>query len=194
MSLSEVNVSDASCVPVEAAPTAESSVSNVLPATLLLFLKQRAAYCNRHFLRAIGDVSEAEAALDRNPHWPDHRWGIGQDGSMAGIVYHVAAWKEMTLPLLTPGDQSISREELEARSLPPVADWQGVCNWYVHVSARWQETIDRMPDSLFSEMIVWEGQPWAIGAIIAEIIEHDVQHASQIDYLRQRHKAQRLTV
>lgn len=162
-------------------------METTLPTTLPLYLKQHAAQQTRRFLEIVADVSPEQATADRDPHWPTQRWGIGQDGSILGIVCHVAAWKEITLSLLTPDRKPISREELEARPLP--SEWSDVCAWYTQISREWSKALDAMPEAQFSESIVWEGQFWPLGAMIAEIIAHDVQHSAQIEYLLQRHKA-----
>ena len=73
--------------------------------TLPAFLRARGARHLRHLLAEIEGLNAQEALHFRQDNWPDHRWGIGQNGSIAGIVYHVAAWKQLTLPFLLPGGQ-----------------------------------------------------------------------------------------
>jgi hypothetical protein len=161
-------------------------MSESLPA----FLKKRTRRSYRHLLEQIEGLTPAEALQDRLPGWPDHRWGIGQDGSIAGIVYHVAAWKQMTLPLFPPGGRAITRAEFDTGGAPNADDWQGIAAWFKQVGAAWNTALARLPEATFEETRDWEGTTLTLARIVVEMLEHDVQHASQIAYLRQRHLAE----
>jgi hypothetical protein len=158
--------------------------------TLPAFLKRRAERSLRYLLEQMEGLSQEEALRDRRANWPGQRWGIGQDGSIAGIVYHVAAWKQMTLPQLTPGGKALTQEEFASEMTPNREDWPGVVAWLRQIGAAWNAELARLPEPMFEEMRDWEGMTLTLGKIITEIIEHDIQHAAQIEYLRQRQAAE----
>src|SRR5262249_16649324 len=81
--------------------TMQASASRTVE-TLAAFVKQRAERSFHNLQKQTEGLPPEEALRDRRPDWPGHRWGIGQDGSIAGMIYHVTAWKQMTLPLLEP--------------------------------------------------------------------------------------------
>src|SRR5687767_10952260 len=101
--------------------------------TLATFLKHRAERNFRLLIKAIHNLTPEEALYDLHPGWPDHRWGIGQNGSIAGIVYHVAAWKQMSLPLFQPEGRILTREEFDTARAPAPEDWPGILAWLKQV-------------------------------------------------------------
>jgi hypothetical protein len=137
------------------------------------------------FLAETNAVSPAEALRFARPDWPSHRWGIGQNGSIAGIVYHVAAWKQMTLPLLQAG-KAISLQDFDAAAYPSTEDWPGLIDWYTRVGLEWIEAAAALSAEDYDRTLSWEGKPITVTKLVQEIIDHDIQHASQIEYLRQR--------
>jgi hypothetical protein len=160
-----------------------------MPETLAAFVKGRAERSLRKFLEQIEGLTPEEALRDRLANWPGQRWGIGQDGSIAGIVYHVAAWKQMTLPLLRPGGQALTQETFDYEAAPNRDDWEGIAAWCQQVGTAWNAELARLPEAAFEETRAWEGMTLALGRIIVEMVEHDIQHAAQIEYLRQHHRA-----
>jgi hypothetical protein len=159
--------------------------------TLAAYLKRRAERHFRYLYDQIEGITESEARADRLPGWPGHRWGIGQDGSIAGIVYHVAAWKQLTLPLFAPGGQAGTAADFDATLAPPLDDWPGLRAWLRQVGAAWNAELARLPESAFDETREWEGTTLTMAKIVTEMLEHDLMHASQIEYLRQRQRALR---
>ena len=155
---------------------------------LATFLKTRAERSYRNLLAQIEGISAEEALAGRRPDWPDHRWGIGQNGSIAGIVYHVAAWKQLGLPVFQPGAQPLLRADFDSDAAPALDDWQGIQAWLKQVCMAWNyELAALVPESL-DTLVQWEGTDHTItmAKFIAEMYEHDIQHASQIEYLRQQ--------
>ena len=156
--------------------------------TLPSFLKSRSERNFRNLLQQLEGVTPEEAIRDRYKDWPEQRWGVGQDGSIAGIVHHVAAWKTMTLPLFQPGGVAQTREEFEASGVPTSHDWPDLRQWLETVGQAWNETLDALPEAAFDEESEWDGVTIPLRKIVVEIMEHDIQHASQIEYLRQLHR------
>jgi hypothetical protein len=158
--------------------------------TLADFLKGRARRSFHKLLEQVEGVTPAAARRDFRPNWPDQRWGIGQNGSIAGIVYHVAAWKQMTLPLFRTGGRALTREEFDPNTAPAPDDWPGLVAWLKRAGLNWSRAVNRLPEAAFDETQEWEGMTLTLGRIIVEMVEHDIQHAAQIEYLRQRHLAE----
>lgn len=156
--------------------------------TLAAFLKNRAERSYRNLLAQIEGLSAAEALAGSREDWPDHSFGIGQNGSIAGIVYHVAAWKQMTLPLFQPGGRPLSREEFDTETAPALDDWQGIQAWLKQIGMAWSVELAALPLEAFDNAVMWEGTPLTMAKLVTEIYEHDIQHASQIEYLRQQWK------
>lgn len=161
-----------------------------MPETLAAFLKQRAERSYRNFLKQTEGIATDEALQDRKPNWPEQPWGVGQDGSMAGIVYHAAAWKQLTLPLFARDGRAGTMAEFDATSAPARDDWEGIVGWYRSVGAEWNAALADLPEETFEETRDWEGMTLTLAKFVVEMMEHDVQHASQLEYLRQRHQAE----
>ncbi len=157
--------------------------------TLATFLKYRAERSYAYLLQQIESLTEAEALAGSRPDWLDHRWGIGQNGSIAGIVYHVAAWKQMTLPLFSPEGKPMSREEFEPDLAPALDDWQGIQAWLKQVGMAWNVSLAELPAEEFDATRTWDTTTLTVAKFVVEIYEHDIQHAAQIEYLRQQWKA-----
>ena len=158
--------------------------------TLTGFLKHRAERSYRSVLQVLEYISPDEARRDHQENWPDHAYGIGQDGSIAGIVYHMAAWKHMTLPLFHPEGKALSRKEFDPANAPAMEDWFNVLAWYKQGGNLWQSEMMHLPESVFAETRRWEGHEITITQFVAEIYEHDVYHLAQIEYLLQKHRAE----
>jgi hypothetical protein len=155
------------------------------------FLRSRSERNFHVLLRSVQSVTAEQAGLFARADWPGHRWGIGQDGSISGIVYHVAAWKAMTMPMLSPGGQAISRQDFDFAAAPDPRDWPGLVAWLQQVGEDWLTRLAQLPDNTFDESREWESTRITVAQLITEIMEHDVQHASQIDYLQQRIAAEK---
>ena len=156
--------------------------------SLPAFLVRRAERSFRYLREQIEGIGAEEAVRDRHPAWPGQRWGIGQDGSIAGIVYHVGAWKAMTLPLLTE-NPLLSRTDFEAQEAGIQRDWSELIVWLDQVGAAWNAAVAGLPEAAFEEERDWDGTMLPVYKLVAEMADHDVQHAAQLEYLRQQHRA-----
>ncbi len=150
------------------------------------FLKQRAERNFAHLLREVSAVTAEEALRFASDEWRPHKWGIGQNGSIAGIVYHIAAWKSLSLPLFEPTPSLRETADFDPATAPERDDWEGVVNWLRDVGERWSRALGGLSDSDFDRLCPWEKEPIPLWEFVVEFIEHDVQHSSQIEYLRQR--------
>ena len=153
---------------------------------LTTFLRKRADQSLAYLLREAEAVDSGEAFRDRRDNWPDQRWGIGQDGSIAGILYHTAAWKQLTLPLFALDGQAGSRADFEPSTAPDRDDWPAIVDWLRRVGAEWNAQLAAADLDAIRE---WEGARLTLADYAVEMIQHDVQHAAQIEYLRQLHKS-----
>ena len=152
------------------------------------FLKLRGGKAYRSLLNEIEGVDAEQALAGRRSHWTSHRWGVGQNGSIAGIVYHVAAWKGITLGMFNPELKTLQTVAFDASSAPAPDNWEGIVVWLKTVGGQWTEALQNLPGAEFDREKIWEGSSLTVAEFIAEMYEHDVQHASQIEYLRQAMK------
>lgn len=153
--------------------------------TLPAFLKRRAERSFRYLLIQLKEVTPEEALHHRHPDWPDHRWGIGQNGSIAGIVYHLAAWKQLTLPMLRPEGKPLTRAAFDAESAPSPDDWPALLAYLKQVGTAWQAELAALPDEALDETRTWEGETLTLAKVVVEMMEHDIYHTGQIEYLKQ---------
>ncbi len=152
------------------------------------YLKRRGGKAYRSLLNEIEDVDAEQALAGKRSHWTSHRWGMGQNGSIAGIVYHVAAWKSMTQMMFDPKLKTLETVAFDNASAPAPEDWEGIVAWLKTVGDRWNEALQNLPDAEFDREKIWEESSLTVAEFIAEMYEHDVQHASQIEYLLQAMK------
>lgn len=156
--------------------------------SLPTFLKHQAPRCFRNLLKQVEGLTADEAAFHRQTNWPGHRWGIGQDGSITGILYHVAAWKKITLPLLSLEGKSLPLDAFDTTQAPDREDFDAVLAWLIEIGAEWNDHLALLPEDSFDTPKEWEGNTITIAQLVVEIMEHDVQHSAQVEYLRQWHR------
>ena len=151
------------------------------------FLKRRATRSFQYLMKEVEAVTPEQALADRRAGWPGQQWGIGQDGSIAGIVYHVASWKHLSLPLFEPGGGILALADFNASAAPASDDWPALVTWLRTVGTQWSDKLSALPEEAFAavhQFDEWESPLWEF---VVEFYEHDIQHAAQIEYLRQRH-------
>src|SRR5207248_3757938 len=78
----------------------------------------------RELSRSLKGLSEEDAGRGADPGWRRYRHGAGLDGSIAGIVRHVAGWKHAVAAALESG----ACPPVESLS-PPEPDWPGLLEW-----------------------------------------------------------------
>jgi hypothetical protein len=92
----------------------------------------------------------------------------------------------MTLPVFEPGGRPLSRSEFDASMAPASDNWTAVELWLRQVGEAWNARMNSLADDEFDATREWEGVMLPITSFVVEMMEHDVQHASQIAYLKQR--------
>ena len=163
-------------------------VTTIMPQTLPEFLKQRTVRACRAFQKEIETVTIEEAFRDFAPNWQMHRWGIGQNGSLAGIVYHITAWLVLTLPVLQ-GGSPLSGTNFAEIDAPSEDNWQGIREWFDETAALWTHALTELPDADFDRPLEWEGQTITVAECLVDLYEHFTYHDGQIQYLKQKHLA-----
>ena len=153
--------------------------------SLVDFLKKRATRSFRDILREVETLTPQQAFHGRSKNWPSQKWGVGQDGSIAGIVYHVAAWKRMSLKVLDPNVSVVQGSPADLASAPSPDDWEGILGWLKSVGEEWNAAIQNLPPEEFDARKTWEGESMLVSDYIAHLYEHNLQHASQIECLKQ---------
>jgi predicted O-methyltransferase YrrM len=168
-----------------------------MPLTPTSLLQKRAKKALRYLLREVHAITEEQAHLYASPHWESHKYGIGQNGSIAGIAYHVAAWKQLSLPLLKGENVDYTGDftaiDFNAQGAPAQDDWQGIVRWLETVGEEWNTALHALTEADLDSLRPWEGDPIPLWEFVAEFIDHDLQHASQIEYLHQRMTAEAQT-
>ena len=150
------------------------------------FLRRRTERSLRHFLELIKKIRPENALRDFQPNWKDHQWGIGQDGSIAGIVIHVAGWMLLTKSLFEAHGTALVRSDFEDQNVPQKEDWSAVLTWTEQIFQEWTMALQNTPDSEFAGKRDWEGEDITLQSYIVEMYEHAVYHQGQIEYLLQK--------
>ncbi len=156
------------------------------------FLQNRANHALRYLLREVESVTDVEAFRYSDINWQAHKYGIGQDGSIAGIVYHVVAWKMLSLPLFGSEGQLRTVDDFHAEEAPDKHDWAGIQVWLAEVGAQWNEALSQLSEAELEALRPWGKHEIPVWEFVTELIEHDIQHASQIEYIRQRMRAEEI--
>ncbi len=150
------------------------------------FLKRRSERAFSYLCSELESISPESALVHRRPDWPGQPWGVGQDGSIAGIARHVGAWKLSALPLLTPEGEAGSLAETDLKSIPDPASWPDVLTWLRATGAECSARIRGLSNEDMEATRRWEGEEMSVLKIVITLYEHDIQHAAQVEYLSQR--------
>ncbi|HEY3414289.1 MAG TPA: DinB family protein [Armatimonadota bacterium] len=135
---------------------------------------------------ALDGIGADEAAAFRHPHWPKHDDWAGDDGSISGIVFHVAAWKETYAEGLETGAWG------DEKAVKPDTDsWPGRLQWLEAQHERLLAALRHLEQDEATSVLISD-RPYTLAAIYHDSMgHHDVYHAAQINYLRQRYAAER---
>lgn len=154
--------------------------------TMLQFLHKHSMKAADKLTAELSDVSQEDAFRYACSDWPAHKWGVGQNGSIAGIVIHLASWKQRLIPLML-GETAVQHEEaIEALAPDHNDNWQSIQNWFGKISSEWNQALINLSESEMDSIKYWEGGEIQLSKIVINIIDHDIQHSSQIEYLKQR--------
>ncbi len=150
------------------------------------FLKYRHQRASQYFIGEAKKIQQVDAFRFAFKNWPAHNWGIGQNGSAASIVYHVAAWRQLTLPVLHGAATMKGAGDFDPLLAPPTDDWRLILQWAEEEAALWAAALEPLSQFDLERTVDWgvDGSP-EIASVVWSIIEHDIQHASQLEYLQQ---------
>jgi uncharacterized damage-inducible protein DinB len=144
-------------------------------------LADRLAASFRQLRRSLDGLPPEDAARGARPDWRRARFGTGLDGSIQGIVRHVAAWKLAAAEGLEggafPGAEDV---------LPPGTTWAELLEWLESGQERLALILERLPPGGLEETVTWEGQAMSLADLFAHLMEHDQYHAGQVNLLRQQ--------
>lgn len=145
------------------------------------YLHHRLTRGYRRLVRSLEGIPEDEARRGGNPSWRRYRFGTGLDGSIAGIVYHLAAWKHVAADGLEGG----TFPDAEA-VLPHGFGWTGLLDWLESGNARLLRALEELKPEDLDRTIVWEGHSMPVHELYSHMIEHDQYHTGQVYLLRQQ--------
>src|SRR5688500_15438925 len=76
-------------------------IETMLDVQQYLRIRMRKAF--RRLQESLAGLDEAAAAEGADPQWRRYRFGTGLDGSIRGVVEHLAAWKQVAADGLESG-------------------------------------------------------------------------------------------
>jgi uncharacterized damage-inducible protein DinB len=160
----------------------------MLTPSLYEFLHQRLESGFRQISRSVRGLTEDDARRGGDPHWQRYQYGAGLDGSIWGIVWHVAAWKHVMADGL---DSRVNAFPDPEAVLPHEPGWSGLLAWLESGQARLMRAMDEVSAEGLEREVTVEGRRMAVWKLLAHMLEHDHYHAGQVNLLRQ-HMGHRL--
>lgn len=151
--------------------------------SLHAYLKNRLEHASRELERSVEGVSPADAARGADPDWRRYRFGAGLDGSIQGIVWHVAAWKHVVADGL---DSRVNAFPDAEAVLPHEPGWAGLRAWLGSGQVRLLRALDEVPPDGLDRTVVLEGETLPLYQVMTLMLEHDHYHTGQIYLLRQQ--------
>lgn len=152
-----------------------------MPPTLKEHLLKMTEQRFQETLKTLETVTKAQAERDRRADWPSHKNYVGQDGSISGIVHHMAAWKQAFAEYLrgnvvdyrTVGPQNPTWEELRA--------------WLAQTGQEWLTAATAVPEAEMETPLSLPGleSEWWYTPLnmMQELLDHETEHLGQIHYL-----------
>lgn len=139
----------------------------------------------QEFTESLEGVTEDEARAYRLPNWPAHPDFAGEDGSIGGVLQHNAAWQyALAVGVETGswGDEKAARADDES--------FAGRLAWAEAQHERLLAALRRF-EAEGMEKVTMDGKPYTVSGLYNDTMAvHDRYHAAQINYLRQRYKAE----
>lgn len=145
------------------------------------YLLERLDHGQRSLEDALEGVTDVQARAGADPQWKRYRFGVGLDGSIAGILHHVAAWKHA----IADGLEGGGFPDVTAL-YPHDSGFEGLRYWLSSGHARIQRSLERMRPETLDRRLVLEGESLTVAQLLSIVIEHDHYHAGQINLLRQQ--------
>ena len=135
-------------------------------------------------LKLVEGLSELQAREDAKQDWPTHEYHVGQDGSIAGIVHHLAAWRQVYVELL----RGRNLEPTDVSPLEP--GWGGLKRWLAESAEEWLALVESIPESKVEVPINVPEVSAGLTPLkmMWTMLEHEIEHSAQITYLLERRK------
>ncbi len=161
--------------------------------TLEHYLQKHSEAAYRYLTRSLEGLSEREAEVGATAEWRRYRYGTGLDGSIAGIVLHVAAWKHAFATGLETGYAPDA-----AAVVHDIQDWSHLLSWLDEGQARVRGAIaaalegpreagsDPNLSPFEAQTIEFESREMPFITALTILADHDHYHAGQITLLRQQ--------
>lgn len=143
-------------------------------------LRRAQARAYRQLARSLDGLSDEDAARGADPGWRTYRFGVGLDGSIRGIVRHVALWKGSAADGLASGAFPSSTEA----SLPD--GWPDLLCRLEEGHCRLSRALEALAPADLELRVTWEGESMRLADLFAHLAEHDLYHAGQVNLLRQQ--------
>jgi uncharacterized damage-inducible protein DinB len=133
---------------------------------------------------ALKGVGDEESGAFRMDSWPRHEDWSGEDGSISGIVFHVAAWKHAYAEGLETGEWG------DEKTVQPEDDsWAGRLAWLNEENDRLLSALRHLEEDEATSVLINDRPHTLPDIFLNSMAHHDVYHAAQVNYLRQRYAA-----
>jgi len=149
--------------------------------TLHAHLHARMASAYRRLQESLTGLDPNDAAAGTQADWRRYRFGTGLNGSIEGIVRHLATWKHAAAAGLHTGNFPDPESVL-----PPLSTWEGLTNALADGHRRLANELERLSEADLDRTVTWEGHSMPVHVLLAHMIEHDQYHTGQINLLRQQ--------
>lgn len=151
------------------------------------YLKQRLEHAYGQLEKGLAGLTETDARRCADPKWRRYRFGTGLDGSIWGIVWHVAAWKHTVADGLDtgifPDAEGVLPHEPVFASEP---GWPGLQAWLESGHKRLVRILEETSPADLERKLTLEGQTLTELDLFTLMFEHDQYHAGQVLLLRQQ--------
>jgi uncharacterized damage-inducible protein DinB len=137
----------------------------------------------RQLSRSLAGLEPEDARRGADPNWKQYRHGTGLDGSIEGIVRHVAAWKHVA----AAGLESGTFPDPESLAPPAYETWTALLERLRDGHHRLTRALDALPPADLDREVTLEGETMPLWAVLTHMLEHDQYHAGQINLLRQQY-------
>ncbi|HEY3283221.1 MAG TPA: DinB family protein [Armatimonadota bacterium] len=144
------------------------------------YLAKRSASAFKRLWAATEGVTEEQARVTLRPNWVRQLWGVGLDGSLAGVLLHVAAWKAVVLEGVLTG-----RFPSEEAVKPTEPGWEGLRQWLRCSHEQLLQWMDARTPEQLDQPITWTDFQGPAATLFTHLLEHDRYHTGQLQLLRQ---------
>jgi uncharacterized damage-inducible protein DinB len=143
------------------------------------YLTARTHSAWRQLRESLEGLGEPQATAGVHPDWPGSRFGVGLNGSIAGIVRHLTAWKQAAAGAAEGYFPHADPARLEA------LEWTQLLMELNTAHAAVEQALEACPDTALETQVMWEGHSMPLWKVFSHLLEHDHYHAGQINLIRQ---------